>query len=580
MVNLIKLMLLGIGLFSIFNAKSQEVEKLTFVEKFQQGGNPTVTSILPKEQRLSSGYQGTIKINWSGEVPDSVRICAEVAADIWCSCLDNNDTIRLECHYEELDNNNDVEVEVLYRPKTDIYYPTSLYSHLWGVDFGELTNADAEIYINKKMVWDCSHNEIIIPSARNMTYAMMRAIAISLGFGSSVTKKTIRGNEIIVFGSKSGCSIFDSFIFSSDGLYLKDIDNIGNRNNPVLTNFSQPGNGTYIYAMTQDNEHKLYAPSSFEAYKSMVYLDNDESLMYYDLRTGTKQFRVDEVTKELLHAIGWDFKVAKDIEIIGNGINENGITSAYESHTFSLKNNIGGTITDASWTYTLPLANGGDTIISESKNTLVFSIGSIKDESKYKINVNGDIYGKVSFTGSINGKTVQDTYNLSLELKPHINNVDIILKKESHLVDYYDISFVVEYTGTNMVTVSIEEEYSSKLRSQSVYEPFLAHVYIPSITSFNYAWIDIEAENKYGKDIYTVELPPFEGENNRNLIMSGGQAYRQSQNYTDIDVFDINKNKISRIQNLKELHTLHPGLYILKYYKEKECVKTTKYMRR
>lgn len=62
--------------------------------------------------------------------------------------------------------------------------------------------------------------------------------------------------------------------------------------------------------------------------------------------------------------------------------------------------------------------------------------------------------------------------------------------------------------------------------------------------------------------------------------MSGGQAYRQSQNYTDIDVFDINKNKISRIQNLKELHTLHPGLYILKYYKEKECVKTTKYMRR
>lgn len=580
MVDLIKLMLLGIGLFSIFNAKSQEVEKLTFVEKFQQGGNTTVTSILPKEQRLSSGYQGTIKINWSGEVPDSVRICAEVAADIWCSCLDNNDTIRLECHYEELDNNNDVEVEILYRPKTDIYYPTSLYSHLWGVDFGELTNADAEIYINKKMVWDCSHNEIIVPSARNMTYAMMRAIAISLGFGSSVTKKTIRGNEIIVFGSKSGCSIFDSFIFSSDGQYLKNINNIGNRNNPALTSFSEPKNGIYIYALTQDDKYKLYAPSSFEIYKSLTYLDNEESLMHYDLRTGTKQFRVDEVTKELLHAIGWNFKASKDIEIVGEGINENGITSAYEGHTFSLRNNVGGTITNACWKYTLPLANGGDTIISTSENTLVFSIGSVNDESKYKININGDIYGKVSFTGSINGKVVQDTYNLSLELKPHINNVNIILKKESHLIDYYDISFVVEYTGTNMVTVSVEEEYSSKLRSQSVYEPFLAHVYIQSITSFNYAWIDIEAENKYGKDIYTVELPPFEGENNRNLIMSGEQAYPQSQNYTDIDVFDINKNKISRIQNLKELHTLHPGLYILKYYKEKECVKTTKYMRR
>lgn len=297
------------------------------------------------------------------------------------------------------------------------------------------------------------------------------------------------------------------------------------------------------------------------------------------LETGAEQIRVDEVTPELLHAIGRNLKDSKDVEIIGEGIDENGITSAYEGHTFCLRNHFGGTVANACWKYTLPLANGGDTIISMSENTLVFSVGSIDDESKYKININGDICGKVSFTGSINGETVEDTYNLSLDLKPHISKVNIISKKESQLIDYYDISFVVEYTGTNMITVSIEEEYSSKLRTLSVYEPFLAHVYIPSITSFHSAWIDIEAENKYGKDTYTVELPPFEG-NDGDVTMSGRQISCDSPYYTDVDVFDVNKNKFYRMRDLEDLQTFPAGLYIIRYYQRGDCIKTTKYLKR
>ncbi len=29
------------------------------------------------------------------------------------------------------------------------------------------------------------------------------------------------------------------------------------------------------------------------------------------------------------------------------------------------------------------------------------------------------------------------------------------------------------------------------------------------ITAPYYAWIHISAENKYGKDVYTLELPPY-----------------------------------------------------------------------
>lgn len=132
MPDLMKSMFLGLGLLMAFDASSQEVEKLTFFEKYRQGESPATVSILPKEQRLSCRNKGNIGLEWSGDIPDSVRICAEVAADIWRSCIETENAVRLECHYEDLDSDNDVEIEVFYKQNEGIYYPTSLYRHLWG----------------------------------------------------------------------------------------------------------------------------------------------------------------------------------------------------------------------------------------------------------------------------------------------------------------------------------------------------------------------------------------------------------------------------------------------------------------
>lgn len=59
----------------------------------------------------------------------------------------------------------------------------------------------------------------------------------------------------------------------------------------------------------------LYAPTLFETYKSLIYLDDEESLMHFDLKTGTKRFRVDEVTKELLHAIAGALKRPRTLRL-------------------------------------------------------------------------------------------------------------------------------------------------------------------------------------------------------------------------------------------------------------------------
>lgn len=578
MKNILKTIIYSLFIFFITSKLyAQETEMLVFAEKFTKSSSAsTVQPILPKAERLSSSQRGSIEMIMGDDIPDSVRVCANVAAELWQSYLNNKYPIRLDVSYVDLDSENDIEIEVLYRPG-DIYYPTSLYAHLFDVDLGgEEGKADAYIFINKSKEWDCSHNKEINASTRNLTYAMMRAIAVSLGFGSSVTQKTIRGNDIIAFGKSEGHSVFDNLIFSSQGKSLKDITNIGNRQNSELTNYVQPTQGTNLYALKQDEKHKLYAPENFEIYKSLVYLDNKESLMHHDLKTGTKQFRVDATTIELLDAIGWGINTPSEVEIIGEGIDENGLASAYESHTFTLQNHNGGTITDALWTYALPLQNGKDTVISQSSNSLPFNIEAIDNEDKYRINMNGDISGKIIFTGKINGKEVKDIFYLSLELKPRIKAVNIIKKESNAPLDSYNLYYTVEYVGSDHLFIQIEEEYGTGASSKFVYEPFFAHVVSKYIIAPFYNWVDITVENEYGKDIYTIELPPYTGSDTKALPVNKPEVKNR---YTYIKVFDKQGRKITRIEDLNELRMQKQGLYILKFYKDTTCVKTTKYLK-
>lgn len=578
MSNILKTIIYSLLIFFITGKLyAQETEMLVFAEKFTNSSSAsTVQTILPKTERLSSSQRGSIEMIMGDDIPDSVRVCANVAAELWRSYLNNKYPIRLNVSYLDLDSDNDIEIEVLYRPG-DIYYPTSLYAHLFDVELGgEDGKADAYIFINKSKEWDCSHNKEISASTRNMTYAMLRAIAVSLGFGSSVTQKTIRGEDIIAFGESKGHSVFDNLIFSSQGKYLKDITNIGNRQNTELANYAQPLQGINLYVLKQDEQHKLYAPEQFEIYKSLVYLDNKESLMHHNLKTGTKQFRVDATTIELLDAIGWGINTPNEVEIVGKGIDDTGLASAYESHTFTLQNHNGGTITDALWTYTLPLQNGKDTIISQAPNSLPFNIQAIDNEDKYRINVNGDISGKIIFTGKIKGKEVEDIFNLSLELKPRIKAVKIIKKESNYPLSSYNMYYTVEYVGSDHLFIQIEEEYAGGMESQFVYEPFFAHVVSKYITAPFYNWVDITVENAYGKDIYTIELPPYTESNTKALPLNKPEVKSQ---YTYIEVFDEQGRKITRIENLNELRMQKQGLYILKFYKDTTCVKTTKYLK-
>lgn len=565
------LSVLSLGL----NAQDAVVDTLWYADNFiRANSDAIIQTVLPKSERVTSS-QGEIKFIFADNVPDSIQTAVNVAGDIWRQYLDGKANIIIDIKYDVLEN--DIETEVTYfsySDNTEVSYPASLYKYLFPFSTNDNNNSDGGIYINSGTSWDCSFSADAVATANNMTYAAMRSIANVLGFGASIKEYIRRGESKIYFNLTDGHSVFDNLIFSSDGTRMKDIPNPGRMiENAALREFIQPTSNTEIYALLQSPDYRMYAPSVFEPFKSLVTLNNASSLMHHNLNTGNKIHQIDNVTTELLREIGWYSQVDTLVNIISTDIDSTGIASAYSSHGFTIEKTSSGTITDARWEYRLPLVAGGDSLMLSAADVLTFEIPIVSNEELFCRNVNGDIYGRVIFSGKIGEIAVEDVYTVSLELKPKILYVSDIRKVNKTSNNYYDLYFTVCYTGANSLTVTKEEEGDSFLRTQYAYEPFLAHVKVVNVSYDYWAWVDITAENNYGKDVYTIELPA-------EIFYS--QASSPAVHYDAIqaiDVYDISGKRIKGNTTETELQNMPKGLYILKYTDiDGSLIKTVKFI--
>lgn len=167
-------------------------------------------------------------------------------------------------------------------------------------------------------------------------------------------------------------------------------------------------------------------------------------------------------------------------------------------------------------------------------------------------------------------------YNLALELKPRIKNVEIV-KFVSNMPKYdsYDVYYNVKYSGSDELQVGVEEEYSGAIATQIIKEPYYAHVKSTNITAPYYAWIDICAENKYGKDVYTLELPPFVDMQNKLSEKSNQQMV-----INKFVVKDLFGNTKFLTNSCNDLHKLPMGVYFVEAYSNGIKIKTIKYYKK
>ena len=294
-------------------------------------------------------------------------------------------------------------------------------------------------------------------------------------------------------------------------------------------------------------------------------------LAVYPVERSTEASRTVAVAMDVMDGSIGDADVAGDgFRIKEIDIPESGGASAYMQHSFIVDGSNAGDIRNGKWAFLLTSADGNEVTVETAEGGVRFDVAPVSEPDGYRIEDGGGLSGKIVFNGEIGGRSVDLAYDVTLDLKPSI--LDVSFEKQDNVgFDSYNVECEVRYVGADYLYVTLEEEYGSTARSQFVREPYLAHFSCKHITSPYYAWIDIVAENKYGRDLYTIELPPYVQADidNRNVRM-------EPDGSREIRVFDIGGQYIGTMNALSDIRSLPGGLYILRYCEGDEVVKTSK----
>ena len=268
---------------------------------------------------------------------------------------------------------------------------------------------------------------------------------------------------------------------------------------------------------------------------------------------------------------GREIQEQSGLKIVCERIEEDGFASAYESYNFSIENNTDHFISEPQWTYTLPLKGGGETIIATSQND-IFTIPIVESKDLYDIDADHCISGKIVFSCFIDGEESVASYNIMLDLKPHIISYSEIIKTVNETNTAYSIDFTVRYVGSDFLEVGVREEYSPFLEIQTIEEPLVAHVCRSGINTFDCAWVWLHVYNEYGEDEVIITL--------ESDITGIQTIHSDFVNASVIKIYTKEGKYMMQITNWDDLKELNQEIYILQLCnKEGIPFKTIKYLK-
>ena len=269
--------------------------------------------------------------------------------------------------------------------------------------------------------------------------------------------------------------------------------------------------------------------------------------------------------------VGREVQEQSGLKIVCGRIEEDGFASAYESYNFSIENNTVHPISEPQWTYTLPLKGGGESIIATSPND-IFTIPIVESKDLYDIDTDHCISGKILFSCIIDGEESVASYNIMLDLKPHIISYSEIIKTVNETNTAYSIDFTVRYVGSDFLEVGVREEYSPFLEIQTIEEPLVAHVRRSGINTFDCAWVWLHVYNEYGEDEVIITL--------ESDITGVQTIHSDFVNASVIKIYTKEGKYMMQITNWDDLKELNQEIYILQLCnKDGIPFKTIKYLK-
>lgn len=532
---------------------------MRYTEKTKLGGNSFINQSFPSKIKRLSNNEGQIILSHDENLPDSIIVALEAAKKLWESRLPTKQPIFITALFEPLEPDVAMAVDLPLLEGGDLQgCPTALGSQLADWNFSDKESPDGFIVFNSLINWNCRFS-VESDIDYNLPTMTLRGIARCLGFGSSI----IEENPDYFSFCFSWPSYFDNLIFH-DSKCLSSIK----QGSQEMAKFVKSDN---VLLKTISGEYQLYAPKQYIPYTSLCYLKDENSLMSHSLGKGSVSLDIDSKTLDVLRSIGWNF-LTNTFEIKCDNISDNGIGSSYETHKFSLSS---GSVNPSEIKWRFLLKNQlEEYVLVSSGNSEEFPISKVASPEDYYINVNGDLEGRIECDYTLNGiKYTATPFSLSLELKPIIHSIEEISIINENRYEF-SLTFNVIYTGSDHLTVEVEEESNTSLRDYTFAEPYIAHVKTGRITNLDYSWVTVIATNQYGTAYETLEYSPVY----RNLREStNGYAPLESDNGRIIQILDLNGNLIYTGSSLNlNNQTFQKGIYIKKELYENGETQTSK----
>ncbi len=530
-------------------AHAENRSVVTFKEYVHQGASDVPKRALPKKVHRKSNNRCNIIITYDETIPDSVRRAFSAAELIWESLLPAPQPIFINVSYESLDSGLAMLADVIHMLSSGDESsdwmegcPNSLAAQIAGEPLGDPDSPHGIIVLNRDLQWNCSFADNNL-AGYNVTTSALRGIALCLGFGSSIYEDS-HDNFRYAFAKPT---YFDKLLHAN-GAFLSDLTEESSEMKNFITSQA-------VSLTTKDETYSVYSPQEYQPYTSLVHLNESNSLMSYNIGEGSIYQTVDEATLDILRTLGWNIPISGR-KIMCDDIADDGIGSAYSSHSFSLAKGVE-TISSIEWRFSLK-DNSDNYVEVKRESTSTFTIDKISATDNYYITSDGDLEGIIECTYFINGKKYSAVpFCVSLELKPLILSIENIQKIKSGYEFY--LTFTVNYYGADYVTVRLEEEDTSFMRSKFYYEPFMAHVTTENLSSFVYSWVTIIAANKYGTDTKVLECEPFSA-----VIIDKDRYFRQID-ATDLEtqVYNLQQEVVFKGKEMElRSQNLPHGLYI------------------
>lgn len=179
--------------------------------------------------------------------------------------------------------------------------------------------------------------------------------------------------------------------------------------------------------------------------------------------------------------------------------------SAYQDYEFVAGYETSGICANADWTIEYTADDGSRKTKHVTESQLV--LPEITDTSEYMITGDGCIEFTLTALDPNEGKQ-SEPFKVSMDLKPSIENVDIIKIVDNAPLDSYDAHYEVQYKGAKRVTVSVGQEYSSKVHTSIIGKGGKAAGVADNLYNRGMAWIEFVVRNDFGKAQYILDICP------------------------------------------------------------------------